>query len=80
MKKLALMGIAAGIISTGTDTLEATQNGNFINLDNVIAKPSCKAHGGCGGTVASRDIESVNLDNEEDDDDDSEEDKTDDNS
>lgn len=56
MRKLALMGIAAGIISITPTDIEANQNGNTIDLDYVIAKPKCSAHGGCGGLTATREI------------------------
>ncbi|MEI8365725.1 MAG: hypothetical protein WCF65_04820 [Parachlamydiaceae bacterium] len=56
MKNLALFGVAAGLFSVGSSGVEATQESNVINLDYVMAKPSCKAHGGCGGDlVATRD-------------------------
>lgn len=56
MKQLALLGIAAGVLTGTQATVEATENENSINLEHVIAKPKCKAHGGCGGLTASRDV------------------------
>jgi hypothetical protein len=56
MKKLALLGIAAGVLTGTQATIQAAENENSINLEHVIAKPKCKAHGGCGGLTASRDV------------------------
>lgn len=53
LRKLALLGLSAGVL-LGTQ-VQADES-NPIDLQYVLAKPSCKAHGGCGGLTASRDI------------------------
>lgn len=54
-KRFALMGVATGVLLTQSG-VEAIENNNSpIDLDYVLAKPSCKAHGGCGGLTANRD-------------------------
>lgn len=63
LKKLALLGLAAGVLLTTESKVQADENTSCIDLDYVLAKPSCKAHGGCGGLTASRDIH--NSDKEE---------------
>lgn len=78
MKKLALLGLAAGAIMSTLSAPEAFADENVIDLQYVIAKPKCKAHGGCGGLTASRDMNASMEDNDEEDDeeeDDGDEDK-----
>lgn len=54
-KRFALMGVATGVLLTQSG-VEAIENNNApIDLDYVLAKPSCKAHGGCGGLTADSD-------------------------
>ncbi|HEV8051712.1 MAG TPA: hypothetical protein VGP47_04390 [Parachlamydiaceae bacterium] len=55
LKKMALLGLATGVLLTTGSGIQA-ENFNTIDLDYVLAKPSCKAHGGCGGLTASRDV------------------------
>lgn len=62
LKKLALLGLSAGVL-LGTQSGVQADESNPIDLQYVLAKPSCKAHGGCGGLTASRDIN--NTDKEE---------------
>jgi len=77
MKRLALFGLAAGALMTTLSGPEALADENTIDLQYVIAKPKCKAHGGCGGLTASRDLNSSSEDNDEEDDEDDEEDNED---
>lgn len=56
MKNLAFLGIAAGLISLESVGAEANVDASKIDLDYVIAKPKCSAHGGCGGLTAYREI------------------------
>jgi hypothetical protein len=64
LKKLALLGLAAGALFATESAIHADGDDDYhIDLDYVLAKPSCKAHGGCGGLTASRDI--YNADKEE---------------
>lgn len=67
MKKLAFLGLSAGVLLTNQSPLEA----DAINLDYVIAKPSCSAHSGCGGLTAAREVENTKYDVEEELEDDS---------
>lgn len=54
MKKLALLAITAGLLATTQAEIEATESErSIVDLEYVLAKPSCKAHGGCGGLTAS---------------------------
>lgn len=54
LRALALLGMTAGIL--GMDVgLEAYQDEHRIDLNYVLAKPKCKAQGGCGGLIAERD-------------------------
>lgn len=55
MKKLAFLGMTAGLLLMNQPSAQALEDSHLINLDYVIAKPSCKAHGGCSGLTASRD-------------------------
>jgi hypothetical protein len=64
-RRLALLGMAAGALAAGQSDLEAQLDENAIDLEHVLAKPSCKAHGGCGGLTASRDLRNENVDDEE---------------
>lgn len=64
MRKLALLGMAAGLLAINQSGLEAAADENSINLDYVIAKPSCKAHGGCSVT-AMRDVNTDEAQDEE---------------
>lgn len=65
LKKLALLGLAAGVLLGSPSEIQASEADEdyHIDLDYVLAKPSCKAHGGCGGLTASRDV--YNSDKEE---------------
>lgn len=77
MRKLALLGIAAGVISmSNTAELQATLDANIIDMDYVIAKPKCEAHGGCGGLTAYRTtpVNSAYADKDDEGDDNSEDD------
>ena len=75
MKQLILLGISAGIFMAEQQGLEAVDSNGSIDLNYVLAKPSCKAHGGCGGLTANRDVnnEVPNYDDENDEQDDLEE-------
>jgi len=59
MKKLALMGAAAGLLSINQGSLVADQTMSSLDLDYVIARASCKAHGRCGGDLAERDVKTT---------------------
>lgn len=65
LQRLALLGIAAGVLATGQGGLEATCDGSVIDIEHCIAKPKCKAEGGCGGLTASRDLRNQDVDDEE---------------
>lgn len=65
MKRLALLGITAGVLMANQSGLEALENENSIDLEHMIAKPKCKAHGGCGGLTASRDLNSSLIQDDE---------------
>ena len=65
LQRLALLGVAAGVMSMGQPTLEAVFDETIIDVEHCIAKPKCKAHGGCGGLTASRDLRNENVDDEE---------------
>lgn len=55
LKRLAFLGIASGVLVTQPTGMEAIESHiRSINLDYVLAKPSCKAHGGCAGLTAER--------------------------
>lgn len=57
MKKLALMGITAGLISMGSSEIQALDaEAIALDLDRVVSKAKCNEHGGCGGLTASRDV------------------------
>lgn len=75
MKKLALLGLAAGALMGTLSSPEVMADENTIDLQYVLAKPKCKAHGGCGGLTASRELNSSAEDNDEDDDEDDDEDE-----
>lgn len=64
LKKLALLGLSAGILLAPEAGIQADES-NPINLEYVLAKPSCKAHGGCGGLTASRDVTGVEKEDAE---------------
>lgn len=72
LKKLALLGLAAGVLLS-TSGIQAEEEEYHIDLDYVLAKPSCKAHGGCGGLTASRDVYNSVKDEEAEEADDAEE-------
>ena len=55
MRKLALLGITAGVLMANQPVIEASEEKSATGLEHMIAKPKCKAHGGCGGLTASRD-------------------------
>jgi hypothetical protein len=57
MKTFALLGLSAGVLMAQAG-LEAQEVHQPINLDYVLAKPGCKAHG-CGGLTADRDMENT---------------------
>lgn len=59
IKKLAFLGMATGALIAQSGIEAAESNNSSINLDYVLAKPSCKAHGGCGGLTADRDHKST---------------------
>jgi hypothetical protein len=63
--RLALLGMIAGSVAAGQPGLEATFDENVIDMEHVIAKPKCKAHGGCGGLTASRSRNNEDVQNEE---------------
>lgn len=65
LKKLALLGLAAGVLFATETGIQADENTSHIDLDYVLAKPSCKAHGGCGGLTASRDIYKTDMEEAE---------------
>lgn len=65
IRKLALLGMAAGVLMANQPEIEAIENDKSINMDYVLAKPSCKAHGGCGGLTASREVNDLHQDHEE---------------
>lgn len=74
LKRLALLGMTAGIFMTNPSETEAMEEeGVMIDLNYVLAKPKCKAHGGCGGLTASRDVNDSSVADEEEDDDDEDE-------
>jgi hypothetical protein len=74
LKRLALLGMTAGIFMSNPVEIEAMQDDATIDLNYVLAKPKCKAHGGCGGLTASRDVNDASTaDAEEEDDADGEE-------
>src|SRR4051812_27805955 len=64
LKKLALLGLSAGVLLATESGVQADDS-NPINLEYVLAKPSCKAHGGCGGLTALRDIHTSDIDEAE---------------
>ena len=75
MTRLALFGIATGVLMASQSGIEALENSHAINMDYVLAKPSCKAHGGCGGTLtatrdfddkAKQDLDDEDVENNED--------------
>lgn len=53
-KRLAFLGMATGALVAQSGVEAAENNCSCINLDHVVAKPSCKAHGGCAGLTADR--------------------------
>lgn len=75
MKRLALMGIAVGILAANQQGFEAAEI-NSIDLDYVLAKPSCKAHGGCGGLTAYREVNNKDRQDQNKEDANSDEDQT----
>lgn len=64
-RRLALLGMAAGVFAAGQTGVEAAFDEPSIDLEHALAKPKCKAHGGCGGLTASRDLRNENVDDEE---------------
>lgn len=62
LKRLALLGMAAGALMAN-QPVQASENG--IDIEHMIAKPKCKAHGGCGGLTASRDLNNAAIQNDE---------------
>lgn len=69
ISKLALLGLTAGILLNTTSIEALETESNTINLDYVLAKPKCKAHGGCGGFTAERNVKHDQYEDEEEDDD-----------
>lgn len=57
IKTFALLGLSAGVLMAQSG-VEAEEVHQPINLDYVLAKPKCKAHG-CGGLTAERDLENA---------------------
>jgi hypothetical protein len=55
IKRLAFLGMATGALMAQTGIGAVESGHSSINLEYVLAKPSCKAHGGCGGLTADRD-------------------------
>lgn len=69
-RKLALMGMMSGLTALGQNGAEAAIDLNSSDMQHMIAKPSCAAHG-CAGIVAERDVTTseANADADMDDDD-----------
>lgn len=65
LQRLALLGVAAGVLAAGQPGLEATFDESIVDVEQCIAKPKCKDHGGCGGLTASRDLRNEDVDDEE---------------
>lgn len=65
LRHLAILGVAAGVLAAGQTNLEAVFDESVIDIEQCIAKPKCKAHGGCGGLTASRDLRNEYVDEEE---------------
>jgi len=64
-RKLALLGIAGGIIAVGQPGIEAMQDGNSIDLQYLIAKPKCASHG-CAGVLGDKDTSETDEDLDDD--------------
>lgn len=71
--RLALLGMIAGSVAAGQTGLEAAYDASVIDMEHMIAKPKCKAHGGCGGLTASRNLRNEDVQDEESLDDDEDE-------
>lgn len=76
LKKLALLGMTAGALMNPLLDTQVQADEPVIDLQYVLAKPKCAAHGGCGGLTASRDLTNPvddEVEDEEEEDEDTEE-------
>ena len=51
MHRLALLGLTAGIIALSQNSLEGFENHQSIDMNLLIAKPSCKNSDSCGSAT-----------------------------
>ena len=65
LTKLALFGMASGLIAIGQPGLEAADD-NSIDIQYLMAKPKCAAHG-CADLVAEREMSEASEDQDMDD-------------
>lgn len=68
LKKLALLGMAGGLMTFGPAAAEAVTDLNSVDISHLMAKSKCEAHG-CGA-VAERDVHTTNVEADEADDED----------
>ncbi len=54
LTKLALLGMAGGVLAAAQPSLEGVQDNNSIDIQHLIAMPKCAAHG-CASLTADSD-------------------------
>lgn len=53
LKRLAILGLTGGVIALSQTSLEGISDYQSIDMQHLIAKPSCKNNESCGGSEPS---------------------------